>query len=145
MNTTRIALAASMSATMALFACEHDDQTPVANPAASVPAEPHQGATNAQAPNVDSAIVEQLSTARCDREQTCNNVGGGQKFASRDVCMNQMRGSLANDLNGYNCPRGIAQEQLQECMSAIRGERCDHPLDTIARLDRCRTGELCMK
>jgi hypothetical protein len=101
------------------------------------------GATNAQ--RSDSAIVGKLATARCDREQSCNNVGAGQKYATRDVCMDQMRGSLANDLNASECPRGIDEAQLDMCMTSIRGEECSHPLDTISRMDKCRTGALCLK
>lgn len=104
------------------------------------------GVTSAQsAQKADSAIVGKLSAARCDREQTCNNVGTGQKYVSRDVCMDQMRGSLANDLNSYECPRGIDETQLDKCMNSIRSEECSHPLDTISRMEKCRTGALCMK
>jgi uncharacterized protein DUF6184 len=101
------------------------------------------GVTNAQ--SSDSAVVSKLATARCDREQGCNNVGAGQKYASHDVCMDQMRGSLANDLNAYDCRGGIDEDQLARCMTAIRNEECSHPLDTISRMDKCRTGALCLK
>ncbi len=107
------------------------------------PAVAGTGVANAQ--KVDSTVVSRVSAARCDREQTCNNVGAGQKYATRDVCMDQMRGSLANDLNAYECPRGIDEYQLERCMTAIRSEECGHPLDTISRMAKCRTGALCMK
>jgi hypothetical protein len=107
------------------------------------PAVSGTGVSSAQ--RADSAIVGQLAGARCDREQRCNNVGAGQKYASQNVCMDQMHGSLANDLNTYECPRGIDESQLDRCMTAIRSEECSHPLDTIARMEKCRTGALCMK
>ncbi|MDP9000236.1 MAG: DUF6184 family natural product biosynthesis lipoprotein [Myxococcota bacterium] len=110
------------------------------------PAVSGTGVTSAQtAQKADSAIVGKLAAARCDREQTCNNVGAGQKYASRDVCMDQMRGGLANDLNSYECPKGIDEAQLDKCMNGIRSEECSHPLDTISRMEKCRTGALCMK
>jgi len=59
--------------------------------------------------------------------------------------VDQMRGGLANDLNAYECPRGIDQSQLDQCMTAIRNEECSRPLDTISRMEKCRTGALCMK
>jgi len=107
------------------------------------PAVAGTGVTNPQ--KADSTVVSRLSAARCDREQGCSNVGAGKKYASRDVCMDQMRGSLANDLNAYECPHGIDEGQLDRCMTAIRSEECSHPLDTISRMDKCRTGALCMK
>jgi hypothetical protein len=112
------------------------------------PAVSGTGATNVQTSNAqsaDSSIVSKLSGARCDREQTCNNVGAGQKYASRTVCMDQMKGSLANDLNASECPKGIEEKQLDQCLTAIRAEECSHPLDTISRMEKCRTGSMCMK
>jgi len=107
------------------------------------PAVSGTGVTSAQ--RADSAVVAKLAAARCDREQSCKNVGASQKYASHEVCMDQMRGSLANDLNAYECPRGIDESRLDACMNAIRNEDCGHPLDTLSRMEKCRTGALCMK
>ena len=126
--------------TVPLFACEGPDR---ATSVAASPANP-SGVANTQA-GADDAIVGELATARCQREAACNNIGGGQKYASNDVCMNQMRGSLANDLNAYNCSGGIARVALDHCMAAIKAEECSHPVDTLTRIDKCRTGNLCIK
>jgi hypothetical protein len=128
-----------------LFACEHTENSTTAAPGTNAVRADPVGATNTQAVGADAAIVEKLSTARCDREQSCNNIGGGQKYVSREVCMQQMRGSLANDLNTYDCPHGIDRGQLEHCMLAIKNEECSNPLDTITRMQDCRTGALCMK
>jgi hypothetical protein len=130
-----------------LFACEHTDSGNAASaaPGTNTSRGDQVGATSPQAAGADAAIVEQVSAARCDREQSCNNIGGGQKYVSRNVCMDQMRGSIANDLNTYNCPRGIDRDEVEHCMLAIKNEECSHPLDTITRIQKCRTGALCMK
>jgi hypothetical protein len=124
----------SFVSTGLLIACGGSNQAPAVS---------GTGVTSAQ--TADSAIVSKLAAARCDREQTCDDVGAGKKYVSRDVCMDQMRGSLANDLNAYDCPRGIDESQLDRCMTAIRSEECSHPLDTLSRMEKCRTGALCMK
>jgi hypothetical protein len=135
-----------MLTTGLLFACEHTDRgEAAAAPGTNAVATDRVGATSAQAASADAAIVQQLSAARCDREQSCNNVGGGQKYATRSVCMEQMRGSIANDLNTYNCPRGIDHDEVDHCVAAIKNEECSHPLDTITRMEKCRTGLMCMK
>jgi hypothetical protein len=123
--------------TVSIFGCEGPDR---GTPALASPS----GAAESQA-HTDDAIVGDLATARCQREASCNNIGGGQKYASHEVCMDQMRGSLANDLNTYNCSAGIDRVALDHCMVAIKAEECSHPLDTMARVDKCRTGALCMK
>ena len=91
------------------------------------------------------AVVDRLAEARCDQEQGCNNIGPGAKFTSRSVCMEQIHGSIANDLNAYNCPRGLNRDGVDRCMAAIKSEECSHPFDTLTRYDKCRTGALCMK
>ena len=126
-----------------LFGCEHNE----GSNAAAVPdtRAGQYGATSAQAEAADTAIVDRLSTVRCERELSCNNIGQGRKYASLQVCTDQMRGAMANDLNSYKCPQGINRDQVEHCMAAIRNEQCDHPLDTITRMDKCRANQLCLK
>jgi hypothetical protein len=94
----------------------------------------------------DTAVVDRLSSARCDREAACDNVGDGKKYASQQVCMDKMRGGIANDINSYQCPRGIDGTAVQECLAAIGNEECGaHPIEAITRMDRCRSGAMCMK
>jgi hypothetical protein len=134
---------------MLVLGCEHTDDRNVATSSpAAPPASQPLGATNAQAVGapVDPGVVDRLASARCDREQACDNVGDGKRYASRHVCMEQQKGSIANDLNSYQCPRGIDGPAVQECLSAIAGEECGaHPVEAITRIDRCRNATMCMK
>ncbi|MGH7297630.1 MAG: DUF6184 family natural product biosynthesis lipoprotein [Polyangiaceae bacterium] len=101
------------------------------------------GATNVQ-PGSATSVVETLAEARCDREQTCGNVGDGKKYASRNVCMDQQRGGIANDLNPYQCPGGIDEAAVQGCLTAVSVEECGvHPLEAITRMEKCRKGAMC--
>jgi hypothetical protein len=122
--------------TLGLIACGGANQS--AAPGTATP-------TTVTSQHTDKAIVDKLATARCDQEQSCKNIGPGAKFASRDVCMDQLRGSIGNDLNAYDCPRGLDSEALNRCMAAIQSEECSHPFDTLTRFDKCRTGAICMK
>lgn len=106
--------------------------------------ESQAGSQNSQ-DTADTAIVERLTSARCDQEQECKSVGPEGKYASRSVCTDQVRGSIGNDLNAYNCPRGLDRTAVDRCVGAITMEECGHPLDTLARLDKCRAGAICMK
>jgi hypothetical protein len=142
-----VAVSLAGAGTMAL-GCEHTDRNVATTSPAAPPASQPMGATNAQAvgPAVDPAVVDRLANARCDREQTCDNVGDGRKYASRRVCMEQQRGSIGNDLNSFQCSRGIDGAAVQQCLSAIGGEECGaHPVEAISRMDRCRNGAMCMK
>jgi hypothetical protein len=135
MNILRTTFGLSLTTAGLLLACGHEGP-----PAKGT--ESQTSVTGSQ--SYDSAIVDRLATARCDREQECKNVGPGEKFASRAVCMDQLRGKMANDLNPHDCPRGLDREAIDRCMAAIKGEECGHPFDTLKRYQNCRTGALCM-
>jgi hypothetical protein len=149
MKTIHTLVAVSLAgAGMMALGCEHTDRNVATESPAATPVSQPMGATNAQAlgPTVDPGVVDRLANARCDREQTCDNVGDGRKYASRHVCMDQQKGSIANDLNSFQCPRGIDGAAVQQCLSAIGGEECGaHPVEAITRMDRCRNGAMCMK
>jgi hypothetical protein len=121
------------SAGILALGCEHTEDR-------SVTSEP------ARPPAPDTSVVDRLSDARCDREQTCNNVGDGKKYASRPVCLDQIRGGIANDINSYKCPGGIDTAAVEHCLAAIGDEECGaHPIEAITRIDKCRSGAMCMK
>ncbi len=140
MNLLRTMYGISLTTMGLLFACGAANEGP---PVAGTSSSQTQ-VTSAQR-SVDATVVDRLTTARCDQEQACKNIGPGSKYVSRSVCTDQVHGSIANDLNGYDCPRGIDSEALDRCMAAIRSEECNHPFDTLTRYDKCRTGALCMR
>jgi uncharacterized protein DUF6184 len=134
MKTLRMAVAAFLASTGTLaLGCEHtEDRNVTSDPP--------------PAPTRDASVVDRLSNARCDREAACDNVGDGKKYASRQVCLDKMRGGIANDINSYQCPRGIDGTAVQECLAAIGNEECGaHPIEAITRMDKCRSGAMCMK
>jgi hypothetical protein len=145
MHTPQMMIAVSLaSAGMVVLGCEHTDD----RVATSRPAQQPMGATNTQGreSSLDPPVVNHLARARCDREQACNNVGDGKEYASRQVCMDQARGGVANDLNSHQCPGGINRAAVQECLTAIGNEECGaHPVEAITRMDKCRSGAMCMK
>lgn len=101
--------------------------------------------TLTSAQSVDKTIVHRLASARCEQEQNCKNIGAGNKYATRETCLEQVQGSIGNDLNAYNCPRGLDHDAVDRCMAAIQSEECSHPFDTLTRFDKCRTSAMCLK
>jgi hypothetical protein len=89
--------------------------------------------------------VNAIAQARCERESRCHNVGANEKYASADACKAAILSSVRDDLNKYDCPRGVDSKELQECLAEVRNEDCSSPFDTIGRLMACRSGELCAK
>jgi hypothetical protein len=135
----------SLVTTVALAACAHAERSDPAVPGTVAYHEVTVGVANTQASDNDQWVVEQLAAARCDREQRCGNVGDARSYASRNVCLDTMRGSIGNALNAYNCPLGIDRANLERCRVAIHEEHCGDAVATVSRAQTCRTAALCLK
>lgn len=108
--------------------------------------EQYGGSVQATIPESSQAArgdVHALSTARCEREMRCNNVGSGRKYESMDACTQKLDSRGYEDLGPGECKSGIRKDKLDTCLSAIRSERCGSPLDTLTRLVSCRSAALC--
>ena len=87
--------------------------------------------------------IEAITSARCEREARCDNVGANRHYVSSEGCMTQLRGEAMNQLTTSTCPNGIDKAQLSKCLADIRGERCENLLDTLDRQATCTTSSLC--
>lgn len=135
MSVSRFMAVAFSSSVVVLAAC-HGESRPATTTTTT------GGATGATA---NENAIHGMAMARCDREEICDNVGSGKKFATREVCMAELRDKGREELRATECPGGIDQAQLDKCLADIRGERCGNPLDTVTRLASCRTSALCLK
>jgi hypothetical protein len=145
MKTLKTTLALAMTTVSLLVACEHSDSGKVAVPGTTAYREYRVGVTNVQAQNFDQRIVDQLAAQRCDREQSCSNVGAGKRYDSRGVCMDWMLGDLGNTLNAHECPLGIDREGFDQCTAAIKAEGCGDGVAIFNRARQCRASALCLK
>ncbi|MGH7294594.1 MAG: DUF6184 family natural product biosynthesis lipoprotein [Polyangiaceae bacterium] len=93
----------------------------------------------------DMGVIDHLSEATCDREQTCGTIGPGADFASREQCLRSMRDKLGPKLSFSQCPGGIDRAAVDTCVTSLRATECTQPGDTITRSARCATADLCMK
>ena len=83
------------------------------------------------------------TSARCERESRCKNVGPDQGYASVDACKSEIRTEWKDDLSAMECGGGIVQEELDECLEEIRNENCANPFHTLRRLGACRSNDIC--
>jgi hypothetical protein len=91
------------------------------------------------------SAAEQIAQARCEREQQCGNIGGDKTYSSSQDCLARIQTEWKDDLNARECPGGINQQQLNECMAQVRGEACGNPFDTLARVAECTSGQICIE
>lgn len=97
-----------------------------------------------QGRDANDAAIEKLSSAKCERETRCGNIGDGKKFATERSCMDENRGAKRDDLRTSDCPGGIDKRALDKCLAEIRAEHCSNALDKINRLTACRDNALCI-
>jgi hypothetical protein len=105
---------------------------------------PETVTTSARVTGNDSA-VERITAARCDREQACNNIGAHKGYETRAACTEELGHDKHADLSAAECPRGISEPDLNDCLHDIQTEKCGNPLDSLARLAACRKGKLCLE
>lgn len=93
----------------------------------------------------NESAVSSITQARCDREARCNNVGGGRKYESRADCVTKTRADWRDDLNARECPNGVVSSQLASCVSQIKEESCNNPVEKLESVLACRTVDLCKR
>lgn len=89
------------------------------------------------------SAVRDIANARCDREERCENIGADRKFATRDICEQSIKNDWADDLNGFDCPNGVVDVELEECLVAVRGEDCGSAFDALDRITSCTASDIC--
>ena len=87
-----------------------------------------------------SSIVE----ARCDREARCENIGPKEKFKSWQECRQEIAKKSSDKIGAPECPGGVDQHELSECLTEVRNEGCNNPLETLERLAACNGPDLCI-
>ncbi|HEY6880673.1 MAG TPA: DUF6184 family natural product biosynthesis lipoprotein [Polyangiales bacterium] len=102
----------------------------------------------AHKPDVGSGLttkraVHAIAKARCEREQRCDNIGAGKTYASVGACEAKIDNEWAADLNKYECPHGIVESELEQCLAGVRGEECGNPFDTLSRIAQCDADDIC--
>ncbi|HEU4536219.1 MAG TPA: DUF6184 family natural product biosynthesis lipoprotein [Polyangiaceae bacterium] len=148
MNSTIVRRAFSLAlcaGALASLGCERDTprtDTSALNPAAPAGKVGTTPMTDKTTANNEQAITA-IAASRCERETRCNNVGAGKKWASAETCRSDLMTKNRDELSASECPGGIVQKELQECLGEIQNENCNNPLDKLGRLAACRSSDLC--
>jgi hypothetical protein len=88
--------------------------------------------------------VQAIAQASCSREERCNNIGADKKYTSQQACLTRVQSDWQSDLNSRECPGGIDQKELSECLQEIRNDDCNNPMDSLGRFVACRESDICM-
>jgi hypothetical protein len=86
--------------------------------------------------------VARLTTAQCERDERCGDVGQGKKHASRNACESVMRETFEEDDRFTDCRRGIDEAALAKCMNEVRNGACGNPMRRDSESE-CHGSRLC--
>ena len=123
------------------LACSHDSTH--ASSAATENVRANRPGESMTAASGTHSAAEQIASARCEREQKCGNIGADKTYSSSQDCLARIRADWQDDLNARECPGGVNQKQLDECLAKIRNEDCGSPFDTLSRVSECTAGQIC--
>jgi Family of unknown function (DUF6184) len=146
MNTIKVACVLGHVLMGFLVACASSPASEASSPQAIVPeTKDEPGATNEQAV-ADADVVERISSARCDRSQSCDRIGPGANYRDRDDCMSQMRALMSRQLSASRCPGGMGEVGVSRCVKSLHDAECDSPgQELYPRPSHCELGLMCIK
>jgi hypothetical protein len=100
--------------------------------------------TSSYVPAVTSEhAIEEITSARCAREFSCDNIGAGRVWHDYDACTRDVRLAMRDMLIGQQCVSGVGAYQLSSCLNDIRNVHCAIEQGTIERFGSCANAKLC--
>lgn len=145
MNTFKTLGSCAVSALLALGACSKDHE-PAPRTAHNTSVDTRMPLPSGMTPaSRTRSASEQIAQARCQRERQCGNIGADKTFSSSQDCLARIQNDWKDDLNARQCPGGINQHELDECLQQVRDESCANPFDTLARITECTSGQICIE
>ncbi len=138
---SKLALCALSAGSIYVVGCSKAHESP---PASARNVDTSLPSTMAPASRTRTA-AEQIAQARCEREQQCGNIGKDQTYSSSQDCLARIQNDWKDELNARECPGGINEKELNECLTQVRAEACSNPFDTLARVTECTSGQICIE
>ena len=137
-------ISATAIATLCALACskEKEAKAPEQTMAPAALEEEPEESVKSVTPS-EAAAPKAIADARCERELRCENVGAGRKYSTMDDCRKTVQADWQGDLSARECPKGIDNTALSQCLEAIRTEDCGSPFDSLERVVECNAGDIC--
>ena len=117
--------------------------TPGATPAGGTVAAPVAAPVRRPVMVETASAVMRVTTARCDREAECSNVGTGKEYGDRDECVNSVGHNVVATLASDACPGGVDADALATCPRDVQAEPCGDGAGAVDRLTSCSRDRLC--
>ena len=125
-----------------VVACAHDNDRAGATTVTSGSTEGVR-VTNVTIGDFDPA--DRLAGELCRRDAACGRMQGTDeaKLLGEQNCVTQRAPSMRTMLSGWSCSPATYRARFEECLAAVRSERCETKLDTVEALPACRRDAVC--
>lgn len=97
--------------------------------------------TGTRSERSDAAM--RLADEMCSRAAACNQVGDGARYRTEEACMADQGAQTPAQVSSWSCTPPSTQSSFEECLAAIRSERCESALPRADRLVACRSVAVC--
>jgi hypothetical protein len=84
-----------------------------------------------------------LADEICAREAACNHIGVSARYRSEEACMAEQGALAPSQIARWSCVPAATQAGFEQCLAAVRSERCETPLDRVDALAACRSAPVC--
>ena len=135
---------ATFAVTLALTGCAHDYDRPQTTTTTGATPEGVR-VTNVRTDDYDPAAA--LAGELCRREAACGRLGEGAsdeaKLLGEQNCVTERRGRIREVMRGWSCSPAAERARFEECLAAVRSERCETNLARPDTLPLCRANTVC--
>ena len=97
--------------------------------------------TGAPVGNDDAAM--RLADELCGRAAACNQIGDGGRWRTLEACMADEYMRTPAQVSRWTCRPSGVHAGFEECLVAIRSERCKTQLSRYDHLETCRREAVC--
>ena len=88
-------------------------------------------------------VAMRLADEMCAREAACNNIRADGRYLSEEACMADHGAKAPVQVSKWTCVPPRTSAGFEECLAAIRSERCETALPRADRLIACRSAPVC--
>jgi hypothetical protein len=84
-----------------------------------------------------------LADEFCARAAACNEIRDGGRYRTEEACMADQGAKAPAHIGRLACTPTRTQAGFEECLAAVRGERCETDLTSLERLAACQSAQVC--
>ena len=138
MNHTALVAPGTALLVLLASACAHDNGASTTTVTGGSP----EGVRVTNVTATDEPAIR-LADELCAHEAACNHIRDDGRYGSEKACMADQGASALAQLARWGCAPTRTHAGFEECLAAVRSERCEASLPRLDGLSACRSAAVC--